>query len=154
YSHTGVPGAWDFNGQKLQPPDPSEWSQLNTLTGSLELTVQAPSGWQHRFSGFDYNYQYTELNLNGDSDRIDDFPSHEVDRINRAGFEYQGDYSERNWTHTTFGYRVEDENGFLGDANFPPPTHGHRINDDVYGQQQFVLGRLTAVAGARFVHNS
>jgi len=153
-SHTGVPGAWDFNGQTLQPPDPSEWSQLNTLTGSLELTVQAPNGWQHRFSGFEYHYQYTELNLNGDSDRIDDFPSHEVDRISRAGFEYQGDYSERNWTHTTFGYRVEDENGFLGDVNFPPPTHGQRVNDDVYGQQQFVVGRLTAVAGARFVHNS
>ena len=153
-SHTGVPGAWDFNGQNLQPPDPSEWSQLNTLTGSVELTVQAPSGWQHRFTGFEYNYQYSELNLNGDPDRIDDFASHEVDRINRAGFEYQGDYSERNWTHTTFGYRVEDENGFLGDVNFPPPTHGHRLNDDVYGQQQFILGRLSAIAGVRFVHNS
>ena len=153
-SHTGVPGAWDFNGQKLQPPDPGEWSQLNTLTGSVELTVQAPSGWQHRFTGFEYNYQYSELNLNGDPDRIDDFASHEVDRINRAGFEYQGDYSERNWTHTTFGYRVEDENGFLGDVNFPPPTHGHRLNDDVYGQQQFILGRFSAIAGVRFVHNS
>ena len=39
----------------------------------------------------------------------------EVDHINRAGFEYQGDYSEEAWAHTTFGYRVENENGFVGD---------------------------------------
>jgi vitamin B12 transporter len=153
-SHTGVPGAWDFNGQKLLPPDPAEWSQLNNLSGSVELTVRASSGWEHRFTGFEYDYQYSELNLKGDTGRPDDFPSHEVDRINRAGFEYQGDYMERGWAHTTVGYRVEDENGFLGDVNFPPPTHGHRLNDDVYGQQQITLGRFSAIAGARFVHNS
>ena len=47
-----------------------------------------------------------------------DFASHEVDHINRAGFEYQGDYSERSWAHTTFGYRVENENGFVGDVEY------------------------------------
>jgi vitamin B12 transporter len=153
-SHTGVPGAWNFNGQPLQPPDPSEWSQLNNLLGSLQLTVVRPSGWQHQFTGFAYNYQYTELNLTGDPDRISDFASHEVDHVNRAGFEYQGDYLEREWAHTTIGFRFEDENGFIGDVNFPPPTHGQRWNDDVFAQQQVTLGRLSAIAGARFVHNS
>jgi vitamin B12 transporter len=153
-SHTGVPGAWNFNGQPLQPPDPSEWSQLNNLLGSLQLTVVGPSGWQHQFTGFAYNYQYTELNLTGDPDRIADFASHEVDHVNRAGFEYQGDYLERDWAHTTVGFRFEDENGFIGDVNFPPPTHGQRWNDDVFVQQQVTLGRLSAIAGARFVHNS
>jgi outer membrane cobalamin receptor len=153
-SHTGVPGAWNFNGQPLQPADPSEWSQLNNLLGSLQLTVVGPSGWQHQFTGFAYNYQYTELNLTGDPDRIGDFASHEVDHVNRAGFEYQGDYLERDWAHTTVGFRVEDENGFIGDVNFPPPTHGQRWNDDVFAQQQVTLGRLSAIAGARFVHNS
>jgi vitamin B12 transporter len=153
-SHTGVPGEWNFNGQPLQPPDPKEWSQLNNLIGSMELSVVSPSGWQHRLVGFDYHYQYTELNSTGDSARLDDFPSHEVDRINRVGFEYQGDYQERSWARTTVGYRLEDENGFIGDANFPPPTHGQRLNQDFYGQQQITLGRLSAVAGARFVHNS
>src|SRR5271165_2135860 len=123
-SHTGVPGEWNFNGTPLQPPDPSDWSQLNSLLGSVELAVAAPSGWQHHFTGFDYLYRYNELNLNGDAARIFDFPSHEVDHINRAGFEYQGDYSERSWAHTTFGYRVENENGFIGDLDFPPQTHG------------------------------
>jgi outer membrane cobalamin receptor len=159
-SHTGVSGEWNFNGTPLIPPDPSEWSQLNSLIGSAELTVNAPSGWQHHFTGFDYDYRYNELNLAGDPARVDafgfqfDFPSHEVDHINRAGFEYQGDYVERSWTQTTLGYRLENENGFVGDLDFPPQTHGQRLNQDVYGQQQFSLGRLSLVAGARFVHNS
>jgi outer membrane cobalamin receptor len=153
-SHTGVPGAWNFNGDPLQPPDPREWSQLNNLLGSLQLTVIQASGWQHRLTGFDYSYQYTELNLTGDPDRIGDFASHEVDHVNRAGFEYQGDYLERSWARTTVGFRFEDENGFIGDVNFPPPTHGQRFNDDVYAQQQVTLGRFSVIAGARFVHNS
>jgi len=123
-SHTGVPGEWSFNGydplvdvngvtQPL-PPDPSEWAQLNSLLGSAELTVAAPSGWQHRLTGFDYLYRYNDVNLEGDPARVSplygqfDFPSHEYDHINRVGFEYQGDYSERTWDHTTFGYRIEN----------------------------------------------
>jgi outer membrane cobalamin receptor len=171
-SHTGIPGEWSFNGyDPLVPangpteppvplqPNPTEWSQLNNLLGSVELAVNRPSGWQHRFTGFDYLYRYNELDLNGDPQRTDpfgdpiDFPSHEVDHINRAGFEYQGDYSEAAWAHTTFGYRVENENGFVGDVNFSQ-THGQRLNNDVYLQQLVTIGRLTAIAGGRFVHNS
>jgi vitamin B12 transporter len=171
-SHTGIPGEYSFNGfvplvpvngpsEPLEPlpPDPSEWSQYNNLIGGVELSIAAPNGWQHRLSGFDYLYRYNELNLNGDPSRVDyfgdpiDFQSHEVDRINRAGFEYQGDYSERSWVHTTFGYRVENENGFVGDVNFGQ-THGQRLEDDLYVQQQLTWGRLSAVAGGRFVHNS
>ena len=172
-SHTGIPGEWSFNGYvplvpangdstPLVPlqPDPSEWSQLNNLLGSVELTVNQPNGWQHRFTGFDYLYRYNELNVNGDAERVDlfgdpiDYPSHEVDRINRAGFEYQGDYSEGARAHTTFGYRVENENGYVGDTNYPPPTHGQRLNNDVYLQQQVTWGRLSVIAGGRFVHDS
>jgi len=152
-SFTGLPGEWNFNGDPLEPPDPNEWKHLNNFLGDVELDVTGPSGWQHRFSGFDYNYRYTDVNLNGDLARLDDFPTHAYDDINRAGFEYQGDYSERSWAHTTVGYRFEDENGFVGDLDYPPLTHGLRLNDDVYGQQQFQLKRLSIVAGARFVHN-
>jgi vitamin B12 transporter len=179
-SHTGLQGEWNFNGydplvpangfsEPFQPlqPNPSEWSQLNNLLGSVELTVNQPSGWQHRFTGFDYLYRYYELNP-GDPQRVNtqncafsgppvpcsiDFASNEVDRINRGGFEYQGDYSERAWTHTTFGYRVENENGFVGDVNFGQ-THGQRLNNDAYLQQQITLGRLSVIAGGRFVHDS
>jgi outer membrane cobalamin receptor len=171
-SQTGIPGEWNFNGydplvpvngpsapNEPLPPDPAEWSQYNNLLGSVELAVAAPNGWQHRFTGFDYLYRYNELNVNGDFSRVDsfgdpiDFPSHEVDRINRAGFEYQGDYSERTWAHTTFGYRVENENGYVGDVNFGQ-THGQRLENDIYAQQQLTLGRLIVIGGGRFVHNS
>ncbi len=168
-SHTGVPGEWSFNGydppvmvnnitQPLQP-DPAEWSQLNSLLGSVELTVAAPSGWQHRFTTFDYLYRYTELNVNGDPSRVDgygypfDFPSHEYDHINHVGFEYQGDYSERTWAHSTFGDRIENENGTIGDLLYPPESPGQRLSQDAYLQQQVTLGRLSVIAGGRFVHN-
>ena len=169
-SHTGVPGEWSFNGYDplvdvngvMQPlqPDPGEWSQLNSLLGSVELTVAEPSGWQHRFSGFDYLYRYTEVNVNGDPARVDgygdpfDFPSHEYDHINRVGFEYQGDYSERTWAHSTFGYRIENENGTVGDLLYPPESPGQRLSQDAYLQQQVTLGRLSIIGGGRFVHNS
>ena len=42
------------------PPTPSEWTHQNNILGSVELAVAAPSGWQHRFTGFDYLYRYTE----------------------------------------------------------------------------------------------
>ena len=153
-SHSGVAGEWNFNGAALEPPDPSDWSQLNDVLGSVELRVDAPSGWQHRFTGFDYVYRYDELNANGDPDRVFDFPSQEVDHINRVGFEYQGDFSERSFTHTTFGYRVENENGFVGNLAYGSQTHGQRLSNDVYAQQQFTWKTLSAIAGARFVHNS
>lgn len=172
-SHTGVPGEWDFNGyvplvpangtsepDVPLPPDPNDWSQLNSLLGSVELAIAAPHGWQHRFSGFDYLYRYNELNPNGDAERVDvfgdpiDYPSHEVDHINRAGFEYQGDYSERTWAHTTFGYRVENENGFVGNLAYGAQNHGQRLNQDTYLQQELTLGRLGVIAGGRFVHDS
>ncbi len=171
-SHTGLPGEWSFNGyDPLVPaggsgpliplqPDPSDWSQWNNMLGDVELAVAAPNGWQHRFSGFDYVYRYNELNVNGDPDRASpafgqfDFSSHEVDHINRGGFEYQGDYAERTWAHTTFGYRVENENGFVGNVAFGSQTHGQRLTNDLYAQQLLVLGRFEVVAGGRFIHNS
>lgn len=171
-SHTGLPGEWSFNGYDPLvpangtgpliplPPDPNDWSQLNNILGDLELTVAAPHGWQHRFSGFDYLYRYNELNLNGDPNRVSpafgqfDFSSHEIDHINRAGFEYQGDHSERSWAHTTFGYRVENENGFVGNVIFGAQTPGQRLNNDLYLEQLVTIGRFEIVAGGRFVHNS
>jgi len=170
-SHTGLPGEWNFNGTDptvtpasgppyALPPNSYDWSQLNNVLGSLELDVAVPSGWQHRFSGFDYLYRYNEQEP-GDPARISplygqfDFASHEVDRINRAGFEYQGDYSERSWAHTTFGYRTENENGFVGQViEGETQTHGQRLNNDAYVQQQISYKTLSVIAGGRLVHDS
>ena len=106
---TGVPDEWNFNGDALQPPDPSEWAQLNDLLGSLELTVTRAFGLAaslHRLR-VQLSLQRCQLDQ-GDTARVrSTSPSHGLDDINRAGFEYQGDYPERSWAHTTFGYRLK-----------------------------------------------
>jgi outer membrane cobalamin receptor len=154
-SYTGVPGEWDFNGDPLLAPNPAEWSHQNNLLGSVELTVNARSGWQHRFTAFDSLYRYTDINLNSDPASYDDFPSRYDTHDNRVGLEYQGDYSERSWAHSTFGYRIENENGFVSDDTaVPPSASGQRLDQETYVQQQVTLGRLSVIAGGRFVHNS
>jgi vitamin B12 transporter len=153
-SYTGVPGEWSFNGDPLLAPNPDEHSHQNNLLGSLQLALGAPSGWQHRFTTFDYLYRYTDINTNTNPASYDYFPAHEYDHINRVGFEYQGDFAERTWAHTTFGYRVENENGTIGDLLYPPSTAGQRLENDFYIEQQLTLGRLNVIAGGRFVHNS
>ncbi|MGA9545009.1 MAG: TonB-dependent receptor [Candidatus Sulfotelmatobacter sp.] len=153
-SYTGLPGEWNFNGDPLLAPDSSESAHLNNTLGSVELTVAVPSGWQHRFTAFDSLYRYTDSNLNPPADSYDSFADLYLTHVNRVGFEYQGDYSERNWAHTTFGYRIENETGVVSDMDFPPPASGQRLDQDAYLQQQFTLGRLSAIAGGRFVHSS
>jgi outer membrane cobalamin receptor len=156
-NYTGVQGEWNFNGTPLLAPDLYEYARLNDLLGSLELTVTGPSGWQHRFTGFDDHQDENNVNLQTTPGRISpvygnvDFPFHDIALINRAGFEYEGDYSERSWAHTTIGYRFEDENGEVGSIG--SQAHGVRLNDDVYGQQIVTFNRFSLIAGARFVHN-
>ena len=153
-SRTGVPGEWKFNGSPLQPPDAEQFAAQNNFLASLELTVSAPSGWQHRFSGYEYNHKRTNIDSVDESDRIFDFPFQSLANINRAGFEYQGDYVERSWARTTVGYEFEDENGFSGDPTNPPLTHGLRRNQAVYGQQMLSWRRLSLILGSRYVHNT
>jgi outer membrane cobalamin receptor len=152
-SYTGVQGEWKFNGVGLEPPDDNQSQRQNNLLASADLTVSGPSGWQHRLTGFEYHHQ--RANVNGaNADRIFDSPFDSVADMNRAGFDYQGNYLERSWAQATVGYEFEDENGFTGDLLSPPLTHGLRLNHAVYGQEQVTLGRLSVVAGARFVHNA
>lgn len=152
-SYSGVPGEWNFNGDPVLAPDPSEWSHQNNLLGSVELAINS-HGWQHRFTGFDSLYRYNDTNLNSNDDSYDDFPDSYTTHDNRVGFEYQGDRSERPWTHSTFGYRIENETGFVNDQDFPPEAAGQRLQQDLYLQQQATFGRLNVIVGGRFVHNS
>ncbi|MFZ0306767.1 MAG: TonB-dependent receptor [Candidatus Sulfotelmatobacter sp.] len=157
-SYTGLPGEWNFNGDALLAPDSSESSHLNNILGSVELAVAAPSGWQHRFTAFDSLYRYTDSNLNPPADSYDNYADLYQTHVNRVGVEYQGDYSERtsaNFSaHSTFGVRIENETGVVSDMNSPPPASGQRLDQDAYLQQQFTLGRFSAIAGGRFVHSS
>jgi vitamin B12 transporter len=158
---SGVQGEWNFNGQPLLSPDLDQRARANNLFASLELTITGPSRWTHRITGFEATLGRANTDFVTDPNRITPFgevdtPFAEFARFNRAGFDYQGDYVERSWAHTTFGYEFEDENGSVRDTIPPPPTiaHGLRLNDALYGQQALTLGRLSVVAGVRFVHNT
>lgn len=172
-SRTGIQNEWNFNGQPLLAPDIDAFARQNNLLASAEFALAAPARWQHRFSGFEY--RHTRLNQDTVPDRgcdpasfnfLDCFFTSPF-AINRAGFSYQGDYSPRNWAHTTFGYEFEEENGssdsqFLTAdfSQFPPltfigtsHTRGLRRNHAVYGEENVVRGRFSLMAGVRYVHN-
>ena len=157
-SATGVQSYWNFNGDPILPPDLDQRARQNNLLASAELTIAGPSRWQHRLTGFEYALHRTNIQPVNQPGRVDPFgnqidtPFHSITNINRAGFDYQGDYTERSWAQTTIGYEFEDENGTTG--SLPDSlSHGVRLNHAVYGQQLLTLGRLSVVAGARFVHN-
>jgi outer membrane receptor protein involved in Fe transport len=157
-SRTGIQSFWDFNGQPLLPPDMDEKARQNDFLSSAEITVNG-TRWQHTFTGFEYHHQLANVDQIMEPGRVSpsfgniDFPFHSVSDINRAGFEYQGQYWERNWARLIVGYRFEDENGFVGDLFSPPLSHGIRLNHDVYAQQLLTRGRASLVAGLRFTHN-
>ena len=169
-SVTGVPGAWNFNGQNVfnidgttyvLSPDLGGKARQNNLLASLDLVVKTGSNWTHRFTGFEYNLK-TINSDSGISPQNTPFgtintPFEALVNINRAGFDYQGDYVERSWAHTTIGYEFEDENGSVNDpipADFASSGHGLRLNEAAYAQQVLTLGRLNVVAGGRFAHNT
>jgi outer membrane cobalamin receptor len=170
---TGVPGEWDFNGQRLLPPDEDQRARSNNFLASGELLISMPSRWQHRLTGYEYNTR----RLNEDDappdpgrtcdvsqNKFIDCPFLTTAHINRAGFMYQGDYTPRSWAQTTVGYEFEDENGRFFthsvtlDSNGPPfdfmqTIPGLRLNHAAYLQQRITWKRLSAIAGVRYAHN-
>jgi outer membrane cobalamin receptor len=170
-SSSGVSGEWRFNGVPLLPPDRDAHARQNTLLGSAELLISQQTHWQHRLTGYDFHG--TRLNADTLPDRgcdpnafvfLDCFFDDRAN-VNRAGINYQGDYTPLVWAQTTFGYEFEDETGTFNstfllalDANGKPIntsllTHGLRLNHAAYAQQRVTRGRISIVGGARFVHN-
>lgn len=160
-SVSGVQNEWDFNGQKLLPPDLDQRARQNNFLGSLEVNISGPSRLQQRIQGFDYTLHRTNIDSIDQGNRIvvispsvafdEDFQFHNLNDYNRAGLNYQANYAERSWTLSTAGYEFEDENGVTG--NLPFPSHGLRRNHDVFGEQLFTFEQLSFIAGGRFVHN-
>jgi len=157
-SRTGIQSFWDFNGQPLLPPDMDEKARQNDFLSSAEITVNG-ARWQHTFTGFEYHHSLANVDQVMEPGRVSpsfgniDFPFDSISDVNRAGFEYQGQYWERSWARLIVGYRFEDENGFVGDLFSPPLSHGLRLDHDVYAQQLLTWGRASLVAGLRFTHN-
>jgi vitamin B12 transporter len=169
-SATGVPGAWTFNGNNVfdidgvtyvLSPDLGGSARQNNTLASLDLAAKTGPNWTHHVTGFEYNLKTTNLD-SGISPENTPFgtintPFEALVNFNRAGFDYQGDYVERSWAHTTIGYEFEDENGFVNDpipAAFASGGHGLRLNEAAYVQQALTLGRLNVIAGGRFAHNT
>jgi vitamin B12 transporter len=158
-SRSGVQSFWNFNGQPLLAPDSDQRARQNNFLASAELGFVTGSRWQHHLSGFEYHHHDTVLDTFADPGRVSpsfgpiDFPFSDFTNVNRAGLEYQGEYWERSWARTTFGYRFEDENGFVGDLTLLPLGHGLRLNHAVYGQQILNWNRASVIAGLRFEHN-
>jgi len=156
-SRTGVPGEWDFNGQRKYAPDAEQRARANNSLGSAELSIAAQSHWQHRLTGYEYNTR--RLNQDTRPDRDCSGPPFDcsflaTSHLNRAGFMYQGDYAPRTWAQTTVGYEFEDENGriFAGSDFGSSYSGAVRLNHSAYVQQRVTWKRLTALAGLRYVH--
>jgi len=169
-SRTGVPGEWDFNGQRLLAPDIDQRARANNFLASGELLISAPARWQHRLTGYEYNTR--RLNEDDIPDRgcdnsqflYTDCPFVATAHINRAGLRYQGDYTPRSWAQTTVGYEFEDENGRFYtksvtlDSQNPPlifiqTIAGLRLNHEAFVQQRLTWKRLSAIAGVRYFHS-
>ena len=169
-SRTGVPGEWDFNGQRLLAPDIDQRARANNFLASGELLISAPARWQHRLTGYEYNTR--RLNEDDIPDRgcdnsqflYTDCPFVATAHINRAGLLYQGDYTPRSWAQTTVGYEFEDENGRFYtksvtlDSQNPPlifiqTIAGLRLNHEAFVQQRLTWKRLSAIAGVRYFHS-
>ena len=152
-SRTGVPGEWDFNGQRLLPPDMDQRARANNLLASGELVISAPARWQHRLTGYEYNTRRLNQDTNPDRSCVAppfDCPFLATAHINRAGFSYQSDYTPRSWAQTTVGYEFGDENGkFFAFSGIS----GVRLNHGVFVQQRLTWKRLSAIAGLRYVHS-
>ncbi len=158
-SFTGVPSDWWFNGNPVLPPDSDQSAHQNNFLASAALTITGPGSWQHQITGFEYNHLRTNTDTIDDPGRPYDSPYYNDARYNRAGFSYQGTWSPRSWALTTIGDTFEDENGNILSTTPPPDetysfTHGLRINNYLFAQENILWKRLTAVAGLAWVHNA
>jgi len=156
---TGVPSDWWFNGNPVLPPDSDQSAHQNNFLASGAFTITGPGSWQHQITGFEYNHLRTNQDTFEDPGRPYDSPFYSNARYNRAGFSYQGTWAPRSWALTTIGDTFEDENGNILSTT-PPPyptysfTHGVRINNYLFAQENIVWKRITALAGLAWVHNA
>jgi outer membrane cobalamin receptor len=153
-SFSGVPGEWFSNSTPPIPPDSEQRARTNVFLASADLSMGF-SRWHHNLHGYEYHLNRRNVDSFPDPGRdpvFDNFGFDFRSNINRAGFQYQGEYWAKTWARTTFGYEFEDENGFVGDIS-SSPAHGLRRNHAVYGQEILTLGRLGLVGGARYVHH-
>ena len=155
---SGVQGGWLYTTGTIAP-DTDQYARQNDTLANLDANVAFANNWQNRFSVFEYNHVRFNNDSVVDANRPFDDPFTATDRFNRAGFDWQSELTERQWTRTVFGYHFEDESGFIDNSfvsfGFPGTshTHGLRRNHAVFGEQLLNWRRLSLVLGGRFEHN-
>jgi vitamin B12 transporter len=154
-SFVGTPNEWWFNGAALLPPDSDQYARQTNLLADLDLTIAGPGPWQHRLSGFEYNHDRRNVDYFDDPGRPFDGAFDSLALYNRAGFDWQSDYSPRPWSRTSVGYHFEKENGNItSNSGFGnSQTIGSRDNQAVFGQQMLFWKRFSVLAGLRWEHN-
>jgi outer membrane cobalamin receptor len=154
-SRSGVQGAWNYNGTPLFTPDTDQRARQNNFLGSADLTVQGPARFTHTFRVYEYDHHRFNEDSFFDIGRAAafDFPFQAFANLNRAGFEYQGDWQPTQDFRGTFGYDFEDEHGEIGELLSASVSPGLRRNHGVFGEALYTWKRLTAIAGLRYVHN-
>jgi outer membrane cobalamin receptor len=156
-NRSGVQSFWDYDGQPPLPQDIDQFARQNNFLASAEVTA-THGRFQHRFSGQEYHH--VRLNVDAVADRGCSFPIFDCGfndkfNMNRAAFEYRGEFTPTAWGRTVYGYRFEDENGFVNQdfSGFIINSHGLRRNHDLFGEGIFTHRRASLIVGGRFVHN-
>lgn len=154
-NHTGVQGAWDYNGTPLLGIDDGETARQNNFLGSVELALQAPARWTHVLRGYEYRHRRFNQDVFADPDRVlaFDSPFAAFANLNRAGFDYQGGYQPSASFRASFGYQFEDEHGEVGELLSASVSSGLRRNHAVFGEAVVLWKRVTLIPGLRYVHN-
>jgi outer membrane cobalamin receptor len=162
-SRSGVQGAWDYNGNELLPPETDQRARQNNFLASGELTVQAPARFLHKFLVYEYDHRRFNQDSFVDPGRVlfpfppdfcgFDCPFQAFANLNRAGFDYQGEYQPAENFRATYGYEFEDEHGAIGELVHPSVSNGLRRNHAAYLETMYLWKRLSMTGGFRYVHN-
>jgi outer membrane cobalamin receptor len=156
-NRSGAQSFWDFEGQAPLPQDLDQYARQNNFLASLDVTANL-GHWQHTFSGQEYNHKRLNRDLvpdRGCSFPIFDCGFNDLFNMNRASFEYRGSFTATNWLRTVYGYRFDNENGFVDQdfSGFIINSHGLRRNHEIYDEWILTRGRVSLIAGGRYVHN-
>jgi outer membrane cobalamin receptor len=154
-SRSGVQSAWDYNDQELLAPDSDQRARQNNFLASGELTVQAPARFIHKFTAYEYDHHRLNVDSFFDLGRAAafDFPFQAFANLNRAGFDYQGEYQPAENFRATFGYEFEDEHGAIGELLGASVSNGLRRNHAAYLETMYLWKRVSLTEGFRYVHN-
>jgi vitamin B12 transporter len=158
-NRSGVPGAWNYNGVAVLPPDPNQFQRQNNILGSVEFTyINSPV-----FTQTVNVFEYSHIRLNLDTPFTGGcVPPYFVDcpydthfSANRAGADYRGEFAPRGWLRTVFGAEFEDEHASVHSDfdGFIENNKGIRRNSAGYVQQSILRDWFALTGGVRLVHN-